>query len=35
LFGTDDRPTHSLNKVYRKDDMFATDLSTVYYIKIS
>ena len=33
--GTDDRPTHTLNDVYQKEDFFGTDLATTYYIKIS
>lgn len=33
--GIDDRVIHNINKIYKKTDMFATDLSTVLYITIS
>lgn len=35
VVGTDDRPTHTVNKIYKKSDAFATDLSTTLYITIS
>lgn len=34
VVGTDDRPTHTINNIYRKNDAFATDLSTTLYITI-
>ena len=35
VVGTDDRPTHAVNKIYKKSDAFATDISTTLYIIIS
>lgn len=33
--GIDDRVIHTINKIYKKIDMFATDLSTILYITIN
>lgn len=34
IVGTDNRTTHTINNIYKKNDAFATNLSTVLYITI-